>query len=208
MNDSSIDNPAIVQSLLLTPTPIAWVQYAVEHLDILLVDQVNCEKKAASAAVSLLFRNNLEHHQLDQLSRLAREELRHFEMVIKTMQTCGVVYRPLSASRYAKHLHNWIRHEGSNERLLDQLIVAAMIEARSCERIGALLPALSGPISDLYKRLHESEGRHFEVYMEFASSHAGISATLERFESIRTMESQLVQNEDSEFRFHSGLPKI
>ena len=201
-----MNNPAIVQSLLQGPTPQAWVEQAVQHQDVLLVDQANCEKKAASSAIAMMYRNEHDPRYLNQLSRLAREELRHFEIVTTTMRKCGFLYSRLGPSRYAKALHQWVRTSGQVDRFVDQVLVAAMIEARSCERIGALVPALTGLVNELYVRLHESEGRHFHVYFELALTQADETHVLQRLDSLRELELTLIASDDPEFRFHSGIP--
>lgn len=201
-----MNNPAIVQSLLQGPTPRAWVEHASRHQDVLLVDQANCEKKAASSAIAMMYRNEHEPTYLNRLSRLAREELRHFEIVTATMRKCDVAYQRLGPSRYAKGLHQWVRTTTQAERFVDQVLVAAMIEARSCERIGALVPTLDGVVKDLYVRLHESEGRHFYVYLELATSQIDLEQVLWRLESLRELEISLIERDDPIFRFHSGVP--
>ena len=199
-------NPAIVQSFIKRPTPQRWIEYALNHLDVLLVDQANCEKKAASSAISLMYRVEDHVDFLHRLSRLAREELRHFELVIDVIEANGSGYFKLGPSRYAKHLHAWVRADDSAKRLVDQLVVAAMIEARSCERIGTLIPHLKGSVRDLYTRLHESEGRHFEIYLEFAARQSGLDHVLERLDSLRHLDDDLIYGSDEDFRFHSGVP--
>jgi tRNA-(ms[2]io[6]A)-hydroxylase len=93
-----------IKDFLACETPQAWLDSALDNQDILLVDHANCEKKAASTALNLMYRY-VEHHKLlTKLSRLAREELRHFEQVIAIMKRRGVDYPQLSASRYAGEL--------------------------------------------------------------------------------------------------------
>ena len=98
---SAPGDPASAQSFLLCPTPRAWVTWALANLEILLVDHANCEKKAASTAINLMYRYVEHHRLLTKLSRLAREELRHFELVIAIMKARGINYPQLTASRYA-----------------------------------------------------------------------------------------------------------
>ena len=202
-----MDSAAILQSLLLNETPPEWLNYASQNLDLLLIDQANCEKKAASSAISLLYRNEHDRSYVKQLSRLAREELRHFELVVDQLHRQNVTYARLGPSRYAKQLHGWIRTNNANDRFVDQLLVAAMIEARSCERIEKLLGILDQELEDLYLRLHESEGRHFMVYVEFALKQTTRDVVLERLASLRSSEAELISRPDPDFRFHSGIPK-
>ena len=117
--------------------------------------------------MNLMYRY-VEHHQLLQkLSRLAREELRHFEQVIAIMQARGIRYPQLSASRYAGELRKQVRtHEPG--RLVDTLLVGAIIEARSCERFAALAPELDAELAAFYTSLLQSESRHFTDYLKLA----------------------------------------
>jgi tRNA-(ms[2]io[6]A)-hydroxylase len=93
-------------------------------------------------------------------------------------------------------------------KLLDMLLVGALIEARSCERFARLAPRLPERLARFYGGLLASESRHFEHYLEFARSETGVSqADLDtRLAELKRIEAQLVTEPDSEFRFHSGPP--
>ena len=123
-----------IQDFLSCPTPAAWVDWALANPDILLVDHANCEKKAASTALNLLYRYVEHHTLLNKLSRLAREELRHFEQVIAIMKSRDVEYRQLSASRYAGALRGQVRSP-EPDRLLDTLLIGAIIELTVIRRL-------------------------------------------------------------------------
>lgn len=170
----------------------------------LLVDHANCEKKAASTALSMLFR--YEHHALlcDRLSRLAREELRHFEQVRSLMQKRAVPWQKVSASRYAGGLAKGVR-AAEPARLVDRLIVGAFIEARSCERFALLAPRLDAELESFYAGLLAAEARHFRHYLELARDFdpAGVEA---RIQAIRRIENDLATAPDTQLRFHSGSP--
>ncbi len=127
--------PAELLAFLPCATPDAWVAWALENPELLLIDHAQCEKKAASTAMSLLYRYVDHPLLLTKMSQLAREELLHFEQVVKLMEARGIVYRHISASRYAEGLRRHVRGE-EPERLIDILIIGALIEARSCERFG------------------------------------------------------------------------
>jgi tRNA-(ms[2]io[6]A)-hydroxylase len=187
-------------------TPAAWVDWALENPAILLIDHANCEKKAASSALNLLYRYVEQDKLLHKMSRLAREELRHFEQVCSLMQDRGVPYVQLSAGRYAGELRKCVR---GNEpgRLLDTLLVGAVIEARSCERFAALAPHLDDELGDFYRSLLKSESRHFLDYLKLARGVADEPEIAQRLELVMAREQELVQSADTEFRFHSGVPK-
>ncbi|GAB5450002.1 MAG: tRNA-(ms[2]io[6]A)-hydroxylase [Halioglobus sp.] len=186
-------------------TPQAWIDAALENPTLLLVDHANCEKKAASTALNLMYRYVEHHRLLNKLSRLAREELRHFEQVIAIMQRRGVAYPQLGASRYAGELRKQVRtHEPG--RLIDTLLVGAIIEARSCERFAALAPHLDDELGDFYRSLLKSEARHFEDYLALAEQLGSAGEVAARLPALLAREAELIRSEDSEFRFHSGVP--
>ena len=190
--------------LLRCPTPVAWLEQAVSDVPTLLLDHANCEKKAASTAVATLFRY-AQHESLAQcMSRLAREELRHFEQVSRLIADRGIAYRRVPASRYAGRL---LAHAATGEpaRLRDLLICGAFIEARSCERFAALIPQLDAELAKFYRGLLASEARHFENYLGFArtAAPAGFDARVAEFARI---EAAAITEPDERFNFHSGPP--
>lgn len=197
---------AAIQSLVLCETPPAWLEEASRQLPVLLIDQANCEKKAAATAVSLLHRSGLDEPFLLELSRIAREELKHLELVMRAIRRQEISNRMLSAGRYAASLHTWISKR-EPARLVDQLLVCAMIEARSCERIGALLEILDGDLRTLYEKLHDAEDRHFEFYVAKAIT-IDSAYSEKRLASLSRLEADLVTQPDPVFRFHSGTPII
>lgn len=190
------------EEFLLCETPDTWVENALVAQDILLVDHANCEKKAASTALNLMYRYVDNFELLNKMSRLAREELKHFEQVIAIMKKRGVEYATLTASRYAGGLH---KHAVKTEpgKLVDTLIIGAIIEARSCERFAKLSPHLDDELQVFYRSLLKSEARHYQDYLTLAKKAAGASIE-ERVEFFLQHEVALVQQPDVEFRFHSG----
>ena len=186
-------------------TPAAWVDWALENPGLLLVDHANCEKKAASTALNLMYRYVQHYRLLRSLSRLAREELRHFEQVIALMQSRGIDDPQLGAWRYAGGLREKVRSQEPG-RLEDTLLVGAIIEARSCERFAALAPRLDEELGDFYRSLLRSESRHFRDYLKLAEEIAGKEAVASRLPLFLERERELVESPDTEFRFHSGVP--
>lgn len=191
-----------VLDFLGTRTPAAWFEQAPEHLDELLIDHANCEKKAAGTALSLLYRYVDRPELLMTLSRLAREELRHFEQVHDHLQRRGVAYVHLSPSRYASGLKSLVRAD-EPQRLVDTLVMGAVVEARSCERFMGLVDVLPADLAVFYEKLLESEARHFEQYLNLARRYADgpvddvVSRMLEQ-------DTVLINAPDERFRFHSG----
>ena len=198
---------------LLAATPEAWVQEAVRRWPELLADHANCEKKAASTALALMFAYPEDRALATRLSKLAREELRHFEQVDELMRDCRVAYLRRKPGRYAARLRAELA-TSEPHRKLDLLLSGALIEARSCERFRLLgsLPAdrgLPAPVAALYARLEASEARHFELYLKLADQHSKANELGDwqpRLAALAGVESELVTTPDTEFRFHSGLP--
>ena len=176
----AVDSPAenrdlqSARSFLLSPTPDSWVDEAVARIPELLLDHANCELKAASTALGMIYRYPERAGLVNRMSRLAREELRHFEQVRQILQDMQMPFERLSASRYAGKLREALR-QGEPQRLLDLLLAAALIEARSCERFAAVAPRLPEPLRNFYRGLLASEARHFQHYLALARSECGIS---------------------------------
>ena len=200
--------PAAIAEFLGTPTPDAWLDVASERLPEMLLDHANCELKAASTALGFLYRYPERTALAQRMSRLAREELRHFEQVRAIMDELGIPFERLSASRYAGGLRDAVRHE-EPYKLLDLLLIGALIEARSCERFAKIAPRLPEKLGRFYGGLLASEARHFEHYIAFAKSECGVDAAEidVRLDELKVREAALVSEPDDEFRFHSGPPQ-
>ncbi|HEY0766596.1 MAG TPA: tRNA isopentenyl-2-thiomethyl-A-37 hydroxylase MiaE [Steroidobacteraceae bacterium] len=193
---------AAFASILRAPTPAAWVEDALRGLPELLLDHANCEKKAASTALALMFAYAEDRPLALALSRLAREELRHFEQVVRAMSALGVGFARQRPGRYAHQLRGALRSAGPG-RKLDLLLAAALIEARSAERFQLLAPRVPAPLARLYQDLATSEARHFELYTGFARATAP-EEWLARLEELAVREAQLATSADRTLRFHSG----
>ncbi|MDR9423856.1 MAG: tRNA-(ms[2]io[6]A)-hydroxylase [Marinobacter sp.] len=194
-----------IHDFLPCRTPQQWMDNALANQDLMLIDHAHCEKKAASTALSLMYRYLDNVDLLNKMSRLAREELRHFEQVLAIMQKRGIEYTHLSPARYAAGLRAEVRGEDPG-RLVDILIVGAIIEARSCERFAALAPYLDKELADFYNGLLKSEARHYQDYLKLAEQAQGGPAD-ERVAEFLAIEKQLIEAPDNEFRFHSGPVK-
>ena len=199
--------PVAIAEFLDTPTPDAWLDIASERLPEMLLDHANCELKAASTALGFLYRYPERTALAQRMSRLAREELRHFEQVRSIMDDLEIPFERLSASRYAGGLRDAVRHEDPY-KLLDLLLIGALIEARSCERFAKIAPRLPEKLGRFYGGLLASEARHFEHYIAFAKSECGIDeAEIDaRLDELKVLEAALVTEPDDAFRFHSGPP--
>jgi tRNA-(ms[2]io[6]A)-hydroxylase len=200
-----------IQSFLLCETPQAWIDNAISDIPLLLIDHANCEKKAASTALNLMYRYVDNYELLNKMSRLAREELRHFEQVIAIMKKRGISYPQIEAARYAGELR---KHARTSEpgKLIDTLIIGAIIEARSCERFAKLAPYLDEELQAFYLSLLKSEARHYQDYLALAKKAVGTKQTKKgkeenidhRVKELLEVEQTLILSQDREFRFHSG----
>lgn len=199
--------PETVFRFLHAPTPDAWLDVASERLPELLLDHANCELKAASTALGFLYRYPNRGALAQRMSKLAREELRHFEQVRSIMDEMGIPFERLSASRYAGRLRDAAR-KSEPHKLLDLLLIGALIEARSCERFARIAPRLPEKLGRFYVGLLASEARHFQQYIAFARSECGVSDKEidGRLDSLKAIEARLILEPDREFRFHSGTP--
>jgi tRNA-(ms[2]io[6]A)-hydroxylase len=192
-----------IQLFLPCATPDRWVENALENQPLMLIDHANCEKKAASTALSLINRYTENFELLNKMSRLAREEMRHFEQVIALMKRRKIPYEHVSASRYAAGLRDQARR-AEPEKLIDVLIIGAFIEARSCERFALLAPHLDAELEAFYLSLLKSEARHFQDYLKLAKTVAGDQSIDDRIKLIAQRERELIESADTQFRFHSG----
>jgi tRNA-(ms[2]io[6]A)-hydroxylase len=194
-------------ALLRVPTPAAWVAAACANPQLLLIDHANCEKKAASTALALMFAYAEDLQLADKMSRLAREELRHYEQVAKLIGAMKMTPRRLAPGRYAERLRRLVARS-EPQRELDLMICGAFIESRSCERFAVLAPAIGEPLSGLFEGLHAAEARHYKVYLDLARR-AAERADLEwqiRVDAFAALEAELIASPDPVFRFHSGPP--
>ena len=194
-----------INKFLFCSTPSSWLEAAKQNIPTLLIDHANCEKKAASTALNLIYRYVDKPKLLLQMSKLAREELRHFEQVVTLINKRNLDYTQLSSSRYAGELRKSVR-TFEPARLLDTLIVSAIVEARSCERFASLAPLLEDDLSRFYSELLKSEERHFRVYLDLAETISEDFPLEERIEFFLEEDCRLIQTEDADFRFHSGVP--
>jgi tRNA 2-(methylsulfanyl)-N6-isopentenyladenosine37 hydroxylase len=200
---------AFAHPLLRVATPETWIDHACASAELLLIDHANCEKKAASTALALMFAYAEDLELASEMSRLAREELRHYEQVAKLIISLKIVPQRLAPGRYAERLRKLVA-KAEPQRELDLMICGAFIEARSCERFAALSRVIRAPLRGLFESLHEAEARHYELYLGFAQRAArrGALPLDERIANFAALEAELVTEPDPLFRFHSGPPAV
>jgi tRNA-(ms[2]io[6]A)-hydroxylase len=202
--------PIEIHEFLGRETPNAWLEAALQDLPVLINDHANCEKKAAATALSIIFRYPDRVILTSRMSKIAREELRHFEQVQIMMRRLELPWQRTSASRYGAGLHLGIS-KSEPQRLVDLLIVGAFIEARSCERFALIAPHIEESLGSFYRGLLTSESRHFRIYLELAKKEVSSLSQAEfdaRVGFFRELENDLIASPDKIVRFHSGAPCV
>ncbi|KTD75046.1 tRNA-(ms[2]io[6]A)-hydroxylase [Legionella waltersii] len=201
------DDLQILIDFLQVSTPESWLDNVPNNLSPLLLDHAHCERKAAGTAISLISKYPEKQELVALMSPLAREELLHFEKVLDIMKARKIPYGPIQPSEYASTLHKQVTNKDGIERLCDQLIVGAIIEARSCERFNAVIPYLGDPdLSRFYRSLVKSESRHFKDYLQLSILYGEHLDIKKRTAEFLAIENSFILSKDCLFRFHSGIP--
>lgn len=188
---------------LKQPTSEEWVQQAIANLDTILLDHSHCERKAAGVALNLMFRYPSHAKLVRMLTPIAREELEHFELVNQHLEKRNIALGPLAAPPYGAGLSGHIRKQ-EPDRLLDSLLVSALIEARSHERLGLLGDRCPDrELAAFYRSLKASEARHYGAYWILATTYFAPDLVAERLEELSLVESELLANLYPQPRIHS-----
>jgi tRNA-(ms[2]io[6]A)-hydroxylase len=180
-----------------------WLAQVDAHLDDILIDHAHCEKKAAGVAMNLLF-SYVDHVPLARaMTEIVNEELAHFQMVLDLLERRGIRFRKLSPSSYGQRLHAVVRKE-EPARAIDRLLVAGLIEARSCERFALLRDHVADPeLREFYGSLFESEARHHATYVRLACDVAPEDTVRERLQWLAAEEAAIIAQGDPVARMHS-----
>lgn len=187
-------------------TPSSWAAMALQDPLALLSDHAHCELKAAITAQALVAKNPEHASILHSLPRVAIEELEHFERVIEILERRGGKLEPQAPSPYAEGLH-----KGSaatrDSLLLDRLLLAHLIEARSLERFH-LLSQEDGDaeLQELYKDLLVSEASHRALFMNLARELFPTDKVSKREAFLRELEGRVIAGLAPSSRVHSGPP--
>jgi tRNA-(ms[2]io[6]A)-hydroxylase len=189
---------------LMAATDPRWAERILPDLDAVLVDHAHLEKKAAAGALKLLLQYPDRPSLQDPLSRLAREELGHFEEVVRVLGERGVPLRGQRPSPYFARLHSVVsRHEPA--RLLDRLLINALIEARSCERLALLADVVDEPtLTHLYRGLLAAEARHHGAYVELARGLFDSETVQTRLEALARHEAAVLAQAPPRPRLHDA----
>jgi tRNA-(ms[2]io[6]A)-hydroxylase len=188
---------------LHAPSPPRWLALVSPHLDELLIDHAHCEKKAAGVAMNLLFAYVENQALCRAMTEIVQEELAHFHLVLGILNRRGVRLRKLRPPRYGERLHALVRREEPG-KAVDRLLVAALIEARSCERFGLLRDHLADrELADFFGGLFESEARHHSTYVQLARDFAPAEEVRRRLHELADEEARLIAEGDDLPRMHS-----
>ncbi len=192
---------------LRSPTHERWLAQVDAHLDEVLIDHAHCEKKAAGTALNLIF-HYVENRELcREMSEIVREELEHFHLVLDLLDRRGVRFRRLKPSQYGRKLNDLVRKQ-EPQRAVDRLLVAGLIEARSCERFQALAEHIGAKgtdpeLADFYRSLFESEARHHATYTRLARHFAADDVVDARLAELYEAEAAILAAGEPEPRMHS-----
>lgn len=188
---------------LKSETGQRWLDQVEKHTEEILIDHAHCEKKAAGTALNLMFAYIEDEELCREMTSIVNEELEHFQMVRDILKQRGIEFRRMKPSSYGGQLHELIR-SGEPQRAVDRLLVAGLIEARSCERFGQLRRHLAdAELRDFYDSLFESEARHHAVYVRLAKHYAPESEVMARLEELATAEAAIIAAGDENARMHS-----
>jgi tRNA-(ms[2]io[6]A)-hydroxylase len=198
---------------VLVPTAASWVDAALAALPTVLVDHAHCERKAALTALRHAARWPEWPRLSARLSRLAREELVHYERVIAELAARGLPYVGLPAAQYGALLFAAVRPASQppagappgtlGERTVDEMLVCALIEARSHERFVCLRDRVDAKLAELYDDLLEAEARHGLLYLELAAE-AAQGDVGARLRELAAHEAQVLTRPGQQVRMHAG----
>ena len=187
---------------LKVPSQPLWVMAAESNLEKVLIDHAHCEKKAAVNAMALVSRYPEKEMLVRQMIELCQEEMEHFGMVYEHIRRRGFTLQRDPGDPYAQALHKEIR-PNEPERLMDQLLVAAIIEARSCERFSILSKHVPDPeLQEFYRSLLASEAGHYRTFYDIACQYFPESDVRQRLDALTERESQIVLALESQPTMH------
>ncbi len=188
---------------LQSKTSDRWLQQVDQSLPDILIDHAHCEKKAAGTALNLIFAYVEDVELCREMTLIVNEELEHFHMVLDLLDRRGIKFRRLKPSSYGRQLNDLVR-TGEPQRAVDRLLVAGLIEARSCERFQALAEHVEDQeLAAFYQGLFESEARHHTTYTRLAGHFANSTEVMSRLDELALAEAQIIGQGEPLPRMHS-----
>ena len=181
---------------LKLPTDPRWVGIAEMQLKDVLTDHAYCEQKAASSCISLILRFNDLDELVDTLTPIVAEEWGHFERVLEQIRSRGLEFGFPRKDDYVVQLTNFVKKGGSRmQQLTEQLLMNALIEARSCERFKLLSNNLTDPeLKKFYYELMVSEAGHYVTFIELARKYQDTAKVNERWQEWLDFEAEVIKN--------------
>lgn len=188
---------------LKSKTKERWLQQVDENLPEVLIDHAHCEKKAAGTALNLIFAYVENEELCREMTEIVNEELEHFHMVLDLLKRREIPFKRLKPSAYGRMLNDLVRKQ-EPQRAVDRLLVAGLIEARSCERFQSLAEHVEdAELSEFYQSLFESEARHHSTYTRLAYHFASKEEVAARLEELYAAEAQILEEGEAMPRMHS-----
>lgn len=188
---------------LKSATTTQWVQQVRENLEEVLIDHAHCEKKAARTAMNLLCAYDTHVDLCREMTLIIAEELEHFEQVCALLNRRSITFRRQQPADYGKELNKLVRSD-EPERAVDRLLVAGLIEARSCERFAVLRDHLEDQeLTVFYGSLFESEARHHTTYLKLARGFASPESVAQRLDELASDEQSILSRGSRLPRMHS-----
>ena len=188
---------------LQVETPDRWLNQVDEDLDQVLLDHAHCELSAARTALNLMVAYVLYEPLTVEMTRIINEELDHFHQVLEQLNRLDIDLKRQQPGHYGKRLNALVRSE-EPLRGVDRLLIAALIEARSCERFCLLRDHVRDPeLADFYGSLFESEAGHYATYVQLAKDFMPSDIVDQRLDELASEEAQIILEGYSRARMHS-----
>ncbi len=185
-------------------TETSWADIAKDNLQQILTDHAFLEQKAASNAVSIIINYSEETKLVQAMSAVAIEEMQHFKMVHDLMVKRGMVLGREQKSDYAIQLQKFFpKTKDRTDALIQRLLVAAMIEARSCERFKVFSENMEDPeLSEFYKELMVSEANHYTLFLGFARQYQDRELVDKKWHALLAFEAAIMKNRGTDAKVH------
>lgn len=188
---------------LHSESPDRWLGQVRNNLNDVLIDHAHCEQKAASTAMNLMFEYVEYQEVCDAMSEIIAEELEHFHMVLGILRQRSIRFRKMKPGTYGRRLKDLVRRN-EPEKAVDRMLIAGLIEARSCERFVLLRDHLQDEeLSEFYGSLYESEARHHTTYVRLACLFASRPDVEVRLDELARFEAEIIAEGCELPRVHS-----
>jgi len=188
---------------LKTDSSERWLIQVQENLPEILIDHAHCEKKAAGCAMNLIFAYVENYELCQEMVEIVNEELEHFQRVLDLLSRRGIKFKRQVPSTYGRRLNELVRKD-EPAKAIDRLLVAGLIEARSCERFDLLRKHVDdAELSEFYHELFESEARHYTSYVRLAKMYGNEKVVMDRLNELADLEAEIIASGDPIPRMHS-----